>query len=386
MSKFEDKKEAAKWVIAVVIIVAINIAINGLMSYLYTESSLLIFHFFSVWYNDSLGVVIFFLMVAIFYICDSKRKGEDCNVKKAMLIFSVFSLVYMGFVNIFEVSKRYEGILIDGDKPSRFEYKYNIILDAIEGNTETKDISVENVETYINHYVARSGKSSRSSKSYYVRFKIGDRLYSSLENSALSRCIDTIINSKSTITIEYYTHTGIIKSIDGIDKNNIDSLTHYAVDTRNSAIVENQNQEQESIKQEEDKRINSAVEFSILSNSLGKTITEVEAEFKKMNILPTYKTVYISTKMYNVNEIAFYYEDILYVVEDNSKEDLVAFPVINEGMTKTQIINILTEAGFSYECEEFECDMHGTKRLHTKGHSTGTYVPKQHTVWFSVDK
>ncbi len=386
MSKNYEKKETIKWVVAIVIIIAISGGLNWLMSYLYAETGLLIFYFFSVWYNDSLGVVVFFLMVVIFGVYETKKDGEKCNIKKVFLVFSVIALIYMMFVNVFEVSKRYGAVLIDNDTPSRFTYKYNILLDAIEEKTITEAITVDNIKTYTNHYVARSGKSSRSAKSYYIRFTIGDNQYSSLESYELARYINMLMSAENTITIEYYPRTGIIKTIDGIDKNDSATLERYAIRTQNEARIEKQKQEQESVKQEEEERANSVIEFTILNNSIGKSIEDVEAELTEQNIAPSYKTIYISSQMYAINKIAFYDDDILYIVNDNSHEDLVAFPNIDEGMTKEQIVSILTDLGLSYKCDEFECDMHGTNRLHTKGYSTGTYIPKQHRVWFSVDK
>lgn len=68
------------------------------------------------------------------------------------------------------------------------------------------------------------------------------------------------------------------------------------------------------------------------------------------------------------------------------KKIWLPFPRLKAGMTKSEIIDALTEAGFDYECDEFECSNCGKNKLHTVGYSAGTLIPRGHKVWFSVDK
>lgn len=386
MNKFEDKKEAARWVFAVLISFVVCVGLAYIISYLYEQTSNLAFYLLDVWYNDSLTVVIFFLLTVVLgsYVFEKKEKRR--NLKLTLRFFFIFALVYIFFVNIFGVSKKYEDVLISGKSPSKFVYKYNIFMDVIGGKTELIEIPVENISTDISSYVIRSRTSTSSRITYYVILNIDNKKYSSAETRGLYVCINSLIKNKDKILIEYYPHTGIIKSVDGIDKNDIHELVSHAGKVENEAIKEQQRIEQESIKKEEEEREKSAIEYTVLSSSIGKNFAEIEAMLSEKKIPPTYEIVYISSKMYETNTIAFYDDDIVYVVKDNLSEDLIPIPRIVEGMTKEQIINILTEAGFSYECDEFECDSHGRNRLHTKGHANGEYVPRQHKVWFSVDK
>lgn len=386
MARKPEGKKTAISIIAGIIFFIIIVGINWLLSYLYTDTGLLIFYFFYVWFDESLGVVIFFLLFLLFFAYISRKDEEPINIKSSFLTFTVIALIYMAFTNIFEVSKKYEAVLIDNKTPSRFEYKYNILKDAIAGETVIETIPVENMEVYRNHYLSRSGRSTKGRDSYYIRFKINDIQYSSLEERMTTVYVDELLKFKEEITIEYYPHTGIVKSIDGVDKNNAKELKFYVLGSRDVARQEEESKEKESIIQEEEEKANSALEYIILSKSVGKNLSDVEQELAKNSVETSYKKVFISSKMFAVDSIAFYDDDILYVVKDNLTEDMVALPVIKEGMSREQIIDILTEAGFSYECDECNCDMHGKDRLHTKGHANGEYIPRQHTVWFSVDK
>lgn len=386
MNKFKDKKEAARWIFAVLISFAITAFLAWYISNLYQEKGSLTCYFFHVWYSDSLNVVLFFFLTIILGSYVFVRHEERSDLKGTLLTFLVIALVYIFFVNIFGVSKQFDDVLIDGKSPSKFVYKHNIFLDMINGDTKLQEIPVENIETDINHYTIGSRRSRGSYNSYYVKFELDNEKYSSLETYALSVYIDKLIEYKDTILVEYYPHTGIIKSIDGIDKSDTQKLARYVGQIESDAKKEIQRQEQEAIEKEEEQRENEANEYKVLSNSIGRNFAEVQEELSLLNINPTFELIYISSQMYDINAIAYYNDDILYVVKDNLSEDLIAFPRLDAGMTREQIIEILTDAGFSYECDEFECDNCGKGRLHTKGHGTGEYIPKQHKVWFSVDK
>ena len=386
MSKKVEGMKTVISILAGLVFFVILVGINYSVSYLYRDTGLLVFYFFSVLFDESLGIVIFFLLFLLFFVYISRNDEDAIKLKPSLRVFTVIALIYMAFTNIFEVSKKYEAVLIDNKTPSRFEYKYNILQDAIDKTTVTKIVPVENIEIYYNHYVVNTGRSSKGRMSYYIKFKIDDMQYSSLEERSTAIYTEELLKVKETITIEYYQHTGIVKAIDGIDKNDTEELRFYVLESRDLARQEEESKEQESIKQEEEERTNSAIEYSVLSKSIGKKLSEIEELLAKNSIKTSYQKVYISSKMYEVDCIAFYDDDILYVVKDNLSEDMIAFPLIEEGMTRKKIIEILTDAGFSYECDEFECDMHGMDRLHTKGYATGTYIPRQHTVWFSVDK
>ena len=74
------------------------------------------------------------------------------------------------------------------------------------------------------------------------------------------------------------------------------------------------------------------------------------------------------------------------MVVDHSEEQMVQMPKMKNGMTKENVIEALTEAGFTYECDSFSCEMHGKGRLHTIRFGGGKWVPKGYTVWFSIDE
>ncbi len=386
MKETGSKKHAWKWAVRVLIILVVSIGLNCLLTVLYSKTGMLIFYFFKVWYDDSLNIVIFFLAVFIFVLHDMKKEGEGLNLRKAWLIFSLIALSYITLINFFKVSKKYGAVVIDDKTPSKFVYKCDILLDMFSGDTETEIIPVENIDTFTNRYVLRSTRKSRTQRSYYITYTINNSEYSSLENYQLMSCIEGLKECVSSIEIEYYPHSGIIKSINGINKNDIDALAADVIKIQEEADEKRIEEEKELLRLEEEEKEKSLKAYRIMEASTGRLLSDIQSEFEENDIEFSCDIIYISSQMYNVNEIAFYDEECVWVVSDNSKEDLVVFPKFNLGMTRQEIIDVLTDAGLSYECEEFSCDLHKKNTLHTIGFSYGETIPKGYTVWFSVDK
>ena len=369
------RKIDLKVIFVVLLMFAITMFLLFINSFLYTKTNLLIFYFFDVWCKDSLCVWICIFIVFLYVVYEMKKENKIVNLTKPFLIFFAVSLVGMLIVNLFPVSKSYNDIMINGKKPSRLEYKFSILCDAISGKTKKDTIPIEDIDIYKNHYSYRVNRHRKGANSYYISFAVGINRYSSVEQYKTIKCIDEIIECSDSIELEYYPNSGIIKSINGIEKNDYELLTANA-----NRIENNKKEEQTNNKQ------NELIAAYHMSECVGKPLKEIQMLFEISEIEFEYDVIYISSQMYDINEIAFYKGEEVYVVKDNSQEDLVPLPALETGMTKQQVIDALEEAGLSYECDTFSCDMCGKNKLHTVGVAPGTLLPKGYKVWFSVDE
>lgn len=369
------KKIDLKIIFVVLLMVAVTIFLLFINSFLYTKTNLLIFYFFDVWCKDSLCAWICIFIVFLYIVYEMKKENKIVNLTKPFLIFFAVSIVGMLIVNLFPVSKSYNDIMINGKKPSRLEYKFNILCDAISGKTKKNTILIEDIDIYENHYSYRVNRHRKGANSYYISFVVGINKYSSVEQYKTIKCIDEIIECSDSIELEYYPNSGIIKSINGIEKNDYKLLAYNADKIENDKKEEQTNNKQNEI-----------IAYSIMSECVGNSLADVRNMFEEFEIEFEYDVIYISSQMYEIDEIAFYKGEEVYVVKDNSQEDLVALPTLGTGMTKQEVIDALEEVGLSYECDTFSCDMCGKNRLHTVGVAPGTLLPKGYKVWFSVDE
>ena len=305
-----------------------------------------------------------------------KKKDEHFKARNPVLIFFAISVVGLFIVNLFPVSKTYSDILINGKKPSRLEYKFNILCDVFINETNTATVEIKDIEAYESSYTYRNSRQHRKTgRSYYVAFSVNFKEYFSPEEYKTASCIADLIECSDSLEVEYYPNCGIIKSVNGIEKNDYDLLA--------SSVDEIESQKEET---QNDSDMKGLIAAHLMSDCVGKTLTEIQAQFEEYEVEFDYDVIYLSSQLYEIDTIAFYENEEVYVVYDNSKEDLVAFPQLEIGMTKDEIIEVLVNAGFSYECDEFNCDNCGKNKLHTVGVAPGTMLPKGYKVWFSVDK
>lgn len=376
------KKKSFDWkivcgVLLMVVIVAFLLFIN---TFLYAKTNLLIFYFFDVCCKDSFCVWLCILLIFLNVMYDMKKKDEKFKATKPFVIFFAISVVGLLVVNLFPVSKAYSEVMIDGKRPSKIGYKLNLLCDVVLDSTATDTIDTKDMEIFENSYTYRTRRAHRrTQRSYYVVYKVNFNTYYSLEEKQIAGCIANLMLATDTIEIEYYPNSGIIKSVNGIAKNEYELL-------RNSVSkIENDKDEQKD-NEEIDNEANELAAAYLMQDCVGKTLMDVQKQFEENEINFNYNITYISSQIFAIDQIAFFEEGDVYVVNDNSKEDLVAFPRLKAGMTKSEIIDVLTEAGFDYECDEFECSNCGKNKLHTVGYSAGTLIPKGHKVWFSVDE
>ncbi len=201
----------------------------------------------------------------------------------------------------------------------------------------------------------------RYSQSYirYIINKDNEKMceYSATYPSGVIKVIEELKRLEDEITIEYYVNSGIIKSIDGIDKFDYDKLAELLASKKMEQIQpildkieerEKETQRQQEIAKEALEK--SKIKDKIISEAIGKNIELVEKEFEDNN-LEKYKIKYVSSKLGQVNSIICldYVDSIFYVVRDNNGEDMVEFPELTVGMTRDEVSKILDSKNIKYK-------------------------------------
>lgn len=388
----EEKKYSLKMrdtIIATIVMVLVFVGFTTIDYKLYSsynETNELVYYFISVLFEDPAVIIIFFLFLLLAYLLyEFRKEGYIIKWRKVFGIALAISAVIVLLIDLSEVSNKLEGILIDNKRPSKLEYKYNIFLDVLENETVTENIPTTKIRTYTERYTYR--KSTTTHYSYYVSYWTADnRRMSVVEEYNLVQCIEGLKEIDDNIQIEYYPHSGIIKSINGVVKHECNKLDAYISDKVEEIELKKRLEEEEILRQEEEANKIARRKNTILNESIGRNIDEVMLQFEEEKLSFESEIIYISSQMYDIGTIVFRNNEAVYVVKDNLGEDMVPIPNMELGMTKEQIISLLTEAEFDYHCSEYSCDTHGKNKLHTYQFSPGTLVPRGYDVGFSVDK
>lgn len=389
--KAEKKKSFQEWLI-VIIVMAVWCGLGYLVQIVLPRTGNLFFYFLAVLYEDSLSVAVLLFLVLVAVLFSLREEGRKEENRGILRMFFLIAGVWIAVLNVFPVSEQYEAVLIDGKKPTKFSYKASILQDAIDGETKVETLPVEKIEPFRAEYRTRGGRhsSSRNVTTYYIGYETEEnKAFASYESSVLWKYVTWMKENADTIQIEYYAHSGLIKRIDGVDKRDLDGL-NARIAAVEEALKRQAEQEELQKKQEElqkkEETQKGGRRYAIISQSVGKTLEEVKQELEAEEITFIHNVHYISSKKYECNVIAFWDNEDIYVVRDNEAEDLIQVPKMRDGMTKEEIIDSLTEAGFSYEWDSFSCEMHRPGCLHTIQFGGGQWIPKGYTVWFSIDE
>lgn len=378
-----EKKEIVIAVIAILLVLAAGVCLDLFFTHMYFKTSHLAFYFLSVFYRDSLLGGLGILSLVLYFGISMKKDHASFNLWKFLGGLGLIAAVIILIMNLFQVSDRYGGVLIENETPSKLDYKYAILRDVFGQETKVVDIPSAEVEVYVQSYSYKSGRSTERAYAYYMAFETADRkCYASLESEGFRICINELKELKDSIQIEYYIHSGIIKSIDGIDKNDDETLMEYIALCTEEVKRQKDQEEAEALRLKELEKEG----IMIMAESEGKDITQVLQQFEELGIPFDYEIKYISSQMYEIDTIVLKVMGEVYVVEDNEKEDLLPIPRVALGMTAEEVSKLLTEAGFSYECSTYSCDLHEKGTLHGFQFPAGTLVPKGYRVGFSVDK
>ena len=214
-------------ILLVIILFASLIGTFLTVGYEYNNSIRL--YFFKVLYEDSLMWIFFVLPIIFFYLWDI-RKDSKINYKKVCAILGVIVLVVTIINNCLPVMFKYEAVKINGKRPSKFEYKWNLFIDSF-GYTNTAEIKREDVDRFSGRYqtFGRSRTRSRFNKNSYtmVKFNTTSSSYTVCEESNVSIYIEDIAKYKGSVELEYYPSSGMIKAVEGIERNDTNKLRKY---------------------------------------------------------------------------------------------------------------------------------------------------------------
>lgn len=205
--------------------------IGALLTVGYQNNNSILLYFFKVLYEDSLMWMLIVLPIIFFYLWDN-RKDCKINVKKVSAVIGIIALVITIINNCLPVMFKYEAVKIDGKRPSKFEYKFNLFIDSF-GFTNTQEIKREDVDSFSGKYKIFSrnrikSNSSNKSRTYIMlEFKTSSTSYTVYEDSAVTLYIEEIARYKGSVELEYYPSSGMIKAIEGIERNDIDKLQQY---------------------------------------------------------------------------------------------------------------------------------------------------------------
>lgn len=393
--KKEKKKKLKEWAIAILAII-VWLCIGYVFMNVFPEIGHPFFYFLSVLYDDSLRIAILLFLVLAGVLFSLRKEGRKRETWGIMRIFFLIAGVWIVVLNLFPVKNDYKAVLIDGETPSKFAYKASILKDALSGETKVENLPVEKVTPFRSEYYVSGGRNSsgRYHTSYYVRLETeAGRLFASYESPEIWNYVVWMQEHRETIQIEYYVYSGILKTINGIDKNDEKALVEELVKLEAERKRQEELQaEQEALWAEQEmERILEAQKRSeryweIMKAGVGNDIEVVKERLEAEGLSLARNIKYISSLHFEINTLAFWDNEDVYVIKDNLKEEMAQVPRIQYGMSKEDIINALTEAGFAYEWDSFSCGMHGKGYLHTIRFGDGQWVPKGYTVWFSIDE
>lgn len=180
-------------------------------------------------------------------------------------------------------------------------------------------------------------------------------------------------------TIEYYSSSKKIKSIDGYDfATELSEINDKIYSKRLDNIVPLFS---ETISENEARERKSTV-ISLISNEKGNQIEIIRTKMIdngfKENV--DFKVILINSKMYPIGTIVdmdYIQEEIptLYVVGSNESEDLLEFPDLGE-LTKKEAIMSLKKVGFNNYIADATSNGRHKGYVYTIGEAKGAFVPK----------
>ena len=217
-----------KYLVALFAIILIQIILYVIVEFLYYHNASLILAFVRAITKNQFFIYILILPFIIYKFAKKQlleKEDQDELIKqksiKPVLIIILCILFFCVLVPPAEVR-------INNKRPGILIYQCYIVKDMIEGETTTISVKSKKIDTNaILIYAPSQTHTNRHSlpKTYYVRYYVTDTYQnSSPENMKVVSIIDSLKGYEDEVAIEYYNNSGIIKSIDGIDKNDYEAL------------------------------------------------------------------------------------------------------------------------------------------------------------------
>lgn len=172
------------------------------------------------------GIIILLVLIFIY-----KELNKTISYKKLIKKSLLISIIPFCIVEFIESPKN---VKINNEYPNRLDYQIKIVKDLIENKTTTITINTNNIESYptilydssTTHRKKNNSSHSEIDKCYvvYKQGNTAEYVCSQAENKYVVFIIKKLKQLENEITIEYYNNTGIIKAIDGINKNEFQKL------------------------------------------------------------------------------------------------------------------------------------------------------------------
>ena len=332
------------------------------------------------------------------------RESRDYRTMKKIYLGAVIAaVVYLAIFNLFPVSGRFNMCLIDNQTPTRYQYKAAIIMDALDGATQTADIPADQIIANVMGYTYRIGQ-YRTGGGYgrgyaeTVHYVTGDDRHSVwMANSTARRYIYQMTEIEDSIRIAYYERTGFIQSLDEISPYDDDGLQMYLSERQVLARERQERLRKEQMAEEAARREQEKEEerrwsftYETMIDSEGRQISEIQQEFRKNNVPFEIHLEYTSTQQFEVGEVAFF--DLpgrtAYVVRDQNAEEMIEVPYIDHDMTLREIRKVLDKAGIQYSVlslDEDQWEENAEKHLYLYYCPPGTWIPQDFIYTFSVE-
>lgn len=323
-------------------------------------------------------------------------------LKDKWKLFLSVLLAIIVVVNALPVGGAFRTTLVDGKRPLVIVYLSDIVRDCIERETVTGEYSKDELQ-FITHTILLPKSNARKAEITYKALYYGEEGH---QNTHLMNAIEYELylngrfsDNPEKMTIEYYKHSGIIKSIDGINMNDLASF-EARFNERNARLKEERNNRKynEEHKKELD---NYALKsyFQVFLTSTGKPWSEVEADIQseEANIkergLDKYCRKYtvkeIETSFFNEGEVAYSgFEDDgyhFYIAKSGSKEEMTVIPEFAPDESAADYAIKLHDEGIDFIVyTDTSKDLEDVK-VKEVSEKPGTIIPIELQIYFATE-
>lgn len=345
-----------------------------------------------------------FLLVAIafFIFHDIERDKSHKEKRRHFGFFTIGAVLFMLLINLLPVFGISKPVRLNGRKPMGLTYKTALLRDAFEKETVTCTIPREEWEDKLGvlHYTIKISKRRHSGTNnftfYFLSYTDGEK-----ENRVLLPSLDAYmyVQKKNQaeaeeIVIEYYKHSGALKSLDGIN------LSDSAALKEKTAQLAEEVKLAVSLKKSKNANASKTMQavlqslYTVMNKATGLSWAAVEKELTDLLALPEaptgfkYRTEYIRTLHFEPGTVAFVdvANRLFYVVLDHSDEEMVQVPYFGENETAETIRTLFNDAGVSFRLYVDTTKPLSEQIIRYCGEPSGTYVPKDYSVVLAINE
>lgn len=385
------KKSKSSFIPALIfiLIIAAVMLVQMLIAYYCEKTNSLLLILLDTSFNGAFYTVTFLTVIILSVIVESfKTCLSDIKAAIHHPFFKKYLIGVLLFLlasQLFPFSKGLRYIETNGKRPIRLQYHYYLISDALSNDTDTVTMNAKDFKIERHTYTTRIRHKSYRHTAYYACF---DDYSVYLYQTSMRNYIKACQQYQKDIEVEYYKKSGIIKTIDGVELYDENKFNELAAALEKAEFQKQA--EEAAIKEEEDRK--SLELFKAFFESEGKNYNTIAEKLKRDDIENTYDVIYISTNYYDVGDVALFdnTQNVIYVVRDNEKEDMVEVPYLTYNETFDEITKLLDDSGIKWKFDCFGSHSkkdelnHSKDILNTVHCGSGTPIPKDYVFWFSV--